>query len=114
MQREQQYLQDIIAAAGEIADYLTDVKREQFLGNRMLRSAVLHQLTVIGEAAACLPPELRSRHSVVPWRDIIAFRNLAVHAYFRIDWDIVWKTATQDAPELRRHVATILEQERRR
>jgi uncharacterized protein with HEPN domain len=108
MRRDEQYLLDIIEAAEEIGRYLADIESDQFLGNQLLRSAVLHQLTIIGEAAARLPTELRERHADVPWRDIIAFRNLAVHAYFRIEWDLVWETAVNDVPLLRRQVDNIL------
>ncbi|MXX39698.1 MAG: DUF86 domain-containing protein, partial [Gemmatimonadetes bacterium] len=43
--------------------------------------------------------------------DIIAFRNIAVHAYFSVEWPIVWVTATQEAPELRSKIAHILAEE---
>ncbi|MDX1581865.1 MAG: HepT-like ribonuclease domain-containing protein [Alphaproteobacteria bacterium] len=38
----------------------------------------------------------------------MGFRNIAVHAYFSVDWNIVWVTATKDVPELRHLVAEIL------
>jgi uncharacterized protein with HEPN domain len=38
----------------------------------------------------------------------VGFRNIAVHAYFAVDWSIVWVTATQDAPQLRQQVSKIL------
>ncbi len=36
-----------------------------------------------------------------------------VHAYFAVDWTIVWVAGTRDAPELRRRVADILAKEYR-
>ena len=44
-------------------------------------------------------------------QDIAAFRNIAVHAYFSIDWFIVWKATTKDAPELGCQAAEILKKE---
>jgi uncharacterized protein with HEPN domain len=41
----------------------------------------------------------------------VGFRNIAVHAYFVVDWSIVWETATQDAPRLQRQVLEILKTE---
>jgi len=64
----------------------------------------LHHLTVIGEAISRLSIELRDRHSEIPWRQIIAVRHGIVHAYFDLDWQILWATATGDIPELRRQV----------
>jgi len=38
----------------------------------------------------------------------LGLRNIAIHQYFGISWDIVWDTATQDVPVLRDQVAAIL------
>jgi uncharacterized protein with HEPN domain len=51
---------------------------------------------------------LRKRHPEVPWKQIIAVRYRIVHAYFDLDWQILWDTATDDIPELRRQVLDIL------
>jgi len=72
---------------------------------------VLQKLSIIGEAASRLPVEFRQRHPEIEWTDIIGFRNIVVHAYFAVDWSIVWVAATQEAPELRRMVADILSEE---
>ena len=40
---------------------------------------------------------------------MIGFRNIAVHAYFSIDWSIVWATVTKDLAALRATAAEILE-----
>ena len=71
-------------------------------------AAVLHHLTVIGEAISRLSVDLRERHPHVPWRQIIAVRHRIVHAYFDLDWQILWDAATIDIPELRRQVREIL------
>ena len=42
------------------------------------------------------------------WRDIVAFRNIAVHRYFGIDWHIVWNAAIIDVPGLHDEVLRII------
>jgi uncharacterized protein with HEPN domain len=79
-----------------------------FLRDEVLPAAILHHLTVIGEAINRLSVELRERHPEVPWRQIIAVRHRIVHAYFDLDWQILWDTATDDVPNLRRQVLNIL------
>jgi len=32
----------------------------------------------------------------VPWRQIIAVRHRIVHAYFDLDWQILWDAANGD------------------
>ncbi len=79
--------------------------------DELRQSAVLQKLMIIGEAAARLSPEFKAQYPQIEWRDIIAFRNIAVHAYFTVDWSIVWTTARQDAPSLARQIAEIMDSE---
>jgi uncharacterized protein with HEPN domain len=66
---------------------------------------------VIGEARGRLSAELRDSYPEVPWRQIIAVRHRIVHAYFDLDWQILWDAATGDIPLLRRQVLKILARE---
>ena len=111
MRHEVLYLTDIVEAADAIQRFIEGVQREDFVGDELRQSAVLQKLIVIGEAAARLPVEFRDRHSQIEWVDIVGFRNIAVHEYFAVDWIIVWVTATQDVPGLRREVTRILAEE---
>jgi uncharacterized protein with HEPN domain len=65
-------------------------------------------LIVIGEAASRLSPEFQAAHPEIEWADVIGFRNIAVHEYFAVKWDIVWVAATQDVPTLCNQIAQIL------
>ena len=108
MRREELTLTDIVEAANAIGRFLDDVEKEDFLNDDLRQSAVLQKLTVIGEAAARLPADFQERHSTIEWRDIIGFRNIAVHEYFSVNWETVWVTAALDVPLLREKIAAIL------
>ena len=112
MRREELYLTDIIEAADAIQRFVRNVNKNMFLKDELLQSGVLQKLMIIGEAASRLPKEFRDRHPEIEWEDIIGFRNIAVHAYFAVEWSIVWVAATQEAPELRRKIAETLAKER--
>ncbi len=90
-----------------IAQFAAGMDEEQFVGDDLVRSAVLHKLAVIGEAAARISSELRQSYPEIPWADIVGFRNIAVHAYFSVNWQIVWNTAVSDAPALKHHIEAI-------
>ena len=62
MRHEASFLLDIIAACGTIASITAPVSEAQFLADEFRPAAVLHHLTVIGEAINRLSPELRSRY----------------------------------------------------
>lgn len=111
MRREYLYLKDILDSCDTIQTFLTGMDAAAFFASELHRAAVLQKLTVIGEAAARLPKAFREEHPGIEWRDIIAFRNIAVHAYFAVQWDIVWATATDDVPLLRQQIFETLQAE---
>ncbi len=51
-----------------------------------------------------LPTTSKNDFPNVPWRKIAAMRDVIVHDYFEIDLDLVWKTARQDLPKLKREL----------
>ncbi|MEW6114071.1 MAG: HepT-like ribonuclease domain-containing protein [Thermodesulfobacteriota bacterium] len=112
MRRDYLYLQDILDACAMIRVFVEGIDASAFLTSELHKAAVLQKLTVIGEAAARLSPAFREAHAQVEWQDIIAFRNIAVHEYFAVQWEIVWATATDDVPVLQRQVQEILQTER--
>lgn len=111
MPREYLYLQDILEACDMIQIFLEGINAARFLASEIHKAAILQKLTVIGEASARLPQTFRDSHPQIEWRDIVAFRNIAVHAYFAVQWDIVWATAVDDVPVLRRQILEILRTE---
>jgi uncharacterized protein with HEPN domain len=111
MRREELYLRDIVDAADHTAQFIADSGPSGFRDSELVRSAVLQKLAVIGEAAARVSDELKRRHPEVPWSRIVAFRNILVHAYFGIDWDVVWLAASKQTPALRDQIAAILKAE---
>ena len=108
MRRDDLYLNDIIEALDHIAAFISDIEFEIFLKSELIRSAVAQKLAIIGEAAGRISDELSGRYSQIPWPEIIAFRNILVHAYFGIDWNEVWKSARVDCPALHEQIAGIL------
>lgn len=109
MPREELYLQDIVESVGAIGRFLNNISKDDFLGSDLLQSAVLQKLSVIGEAASRISVELKNRYPETPWKQIVGFRNIAVHAYFSVDWEIVWVAATKNAPALREQILQILQ-----
>jgi uncharacterized protein with HEPN domain len=108
MRRDDLYLNDIIEATDHIAAFISGTGFEAFRESEMMWSAVVHKLSIIGEAAARLSAGLRERHPQVPWPQIVAFRNILIHAYFGIDWDEVWLAARNRCPILREQVTGII------
>ncbi len=68
-------------------------------------------MLLLGEIASALPDSLRDRHPDVAWRHIRAFRNLAVHKYFSVDWAVVWQIAREEVPVPEEQAMNILRAE---
>jgi len=111
MRSDKLYLVDMVEAADHIGRFLLGISFERFEGDELRKSAVLQKLTVIGEAASRVSAELKQKRPEVGWQHIAAFRNMAVHAYFSVDWSIVWETATRNTPELRDRITRVLREE---
>ena len=108
MRPEILYLLDIIDAADTIGRFCAAISQDEFLRDELRQSAVLQKLIVIGEATSHLSKKFQEAHPDVEWPDIIGFRNIAVHEYFAILWEVVWTTARHDVPVLRAEIAVIL------
>ena len=108
MRHESLYLTDIVEAADHISEFIAGTDFPTFQKSELVRSAVVQKLSIMGEAAARVSDELKVQHPQVPWPQIIAFRNILIHAYFGIDWDVVWRAARNRCPVLREQVASIL------
>ena len=111
MQRDALYVADLVDSTRAVRDYLDGIGREKWDEDRVLRDAVLYRLLLLGEIASALPDSLRERYPDVAWRQIRAFRNLAVHKYFSVDWAVVWQICQDEVPVLEEQAMDILRAE---
>jgi uncharacterized protein with HEPN domain len=98
--RDDIVLKDIVNAAQLIVSFIDGFDHASFIDDWKTRSAVLYQLTVVGEAVKRLSDEFRSQHASIPWGLMAGMRDHLVHGYDLVDWDEVWKTAASDIPDL--------------
>jgi uncharacterized protein with HEPN domain len=104
------YLEDMLEAVRKIRSYTAGLSRETFASDPKTIDAVVHNLEVIGEAGKKLPEEIRSSHPEVEWRKISGLRDILIHAYFRIDVEIVWDIVENKLPAFEAQVRAILEE----
>ncbi len=105
------YLSDILAAIERIESYVQSLDLDEFIANNMVVDAVLHNFSVIGEAAKNVPGDICAKYPDVPWRAVGAFRNLLAHEYFRVDLEETWRIIQGRLPELKQQIAAILAEE---
>jgi uncharacterized protein with HEPN domain len=108
MRSPQERLLDILEAIARIERYVA-LGKARFLEDELIQVWMVHHLERIGEAAARLGREFQEAHPQVPWREMVAMRNLLVHEYFSVDLEEVWETAVRDLPILKAQIQTLLE-----
>lgn len=102
------FLSDIIEYAKLIEENIDEINKEQFIKDRNLIDATVRRLEVIGEAVKNIPDEFRKKHSDIPWSKIAGFRDIIIHAYFKIDLDLTWKIIKTDLPKLKKDIEKIV------
>ncbi len=102
-------LEDVLVASARITE-LVSRGRDECEGDWVLRDALIYELAVIGEACSAVPTDVRESYAHVPWRDVIAMRNVLVHGYFSVAFDDVWTTALEDVPTLAIQLKSILDE----
>ncbi len=102
MRRDKLRIQDMLDAVESIEEFVHDLRFEQFDEDLLRKSAVMAQLTIIGESAKNISQELKDKYANIEWRQISAMRNVLVHEYFGVEWQIVWDTIQEDLPVLKK------------
>jgi uncharacterized protein with HEPN domain len=100
MQRDLQYLLDMLQSAELVAAYTAQCSKDDFIANVQLQDAVIRRLLIIAEAAKRTSETTRNALSNIPWADINGMRNRLVHEYDDVNLTIVWDVIQLEIPGL--------------
>jgi len=100
MPRDLESLIDIQQAGKRIQKFSMGISYAELVVNEEKLSAILYQITIIGEAAKRLSSELYEQYPGIPWRNLAGMRNVIVHEYDQVDLDIVWDVIQYKIPDL--------------
>jgi len=106
-------LLDIVLACRNLEDFAAGLSYASWLQDdsvaaRQARSAILHEILILGEAVKRLPRSFRNAHPEVPWTKIAGMRDRLIHRYHEVDLTIVWGVVWDEIPSLRRHLERLL------
>ena len=95
------YIDHILNSINRILDYISGKDRESFEADLVTQDVVVRQLEIIGEATKRVSKAFRSKHPEIPWSDMAGMRDVLIHDYIDVDFGVVWKTESEDIPNLK-------------
>ena len=106
-------LQKIIKWCNVVEDLMIEYNSsyELYLSKMSFQLSCSACVIQIGELTARLSEEFKDQHSEISWHAIKALRNIHAHEYESIKYEIMWKTLTQEIPELKAQLTEILSEE---
>lgn len=104
------HLFDILESIQEIKRFISDSDFDKFLSSPLLKAAVERKFQIIGEALNRISKEDSDiLENIRDYKRIISFRNIIVHGYDDIDYEILWDVATNKITQLEADVKTLLD-----
>ncbi len=94
-------LEDILESIDRIEEYVSGLDEAAFCSCQEKQDAVFRRLEIIGESARRVPQDLRDQHLDIPWRKMIALRNVLAHEYDHVICTVIWDTIKLALPPLK-------------
>ena len=110
-QRLIDYLAHMLEAVDRIKRYTENMDEVAFLQSELIQDAVIRNLEILGEASNNIQKhyaEFAIQHPELPLAFAYQMRNAVAHGYFKVDYEIVWKTINVDLPPLYMQVQHLL------
>jgi uncharacterized protein with HEPN domain len=105
------YLEDMLLSMERIEEYTDNLDFRKFKMNYLIVDAVVRNFEIIGEASKKVPTQIQEKYPEIPWRKMYGLRNLIVHEYFGIDYEMLWEIAKFNLPQNRRNLIEFIKKE---
>ena len=102
------YIRHIIECIDKIQKYLSGKSWDNFNEDDILQDAVVRQFEIMGEATKKIETEFRDLHPEIAWKKMAGLRDVLIHNYIDVNFDLLWEIQETVLPELRIQIAELL------
>ncbi len=102
------YLEEMLSAMEAIEVFVEGMDFETFRCDLKTKSAVVNQLSILGEAAKMIPQEIRVNNPGVAWKRMAGMRDRLIHGYFQVDYGLIWDAIKTVLPKEKDIIRQIL------
>ena len=102
------FIKDIISAMKSIEKFVEGLSLDKVKEDDKTSSAVIRKFEIIGEAKRHVPENLKENYPDIPWKRMAGMRDRLIHAYFGVDYRLVWEAIKIDIPNLKPRLEEIL------
>ncbi len=109
-EKDIEYLKHIKDEIEFLSEHCDNISVNGLIGDIVLQRASIRSLEVIGEAVKNLSEDYKQQNSSIEWKKIAGFRDILIHHYFGIDWQVVRDVINNKIPKLEKIVNASLEE----
>jgi len=109
--RDEVFLRHILDEIKFLGDQCKGLELHELMEDEVLKRACIRSLEIIGEAVKKLSESFKNKHPELEWRKIAGLRDVLIHHYFGVDWDIVWDIIRNKIPDLEEKIRRLIEEE---
>lgn len=102
------FIKDIIDAMEAIERFIGDMTLSELKRDEKTSSAVIRKFEIIGEAVKYMPNNIKENYKDIQWKSMAGMRDRLIHAYFGIDYDLVWAAIKTEIPKMKPKLKKIL------
>lgn len=95
------FVKDIIDAMESIERFVGNMTIDRLKRDEKTSSAVIRKFEIIGEAAKYMPKRIKDKYKDIQWKSMAGMRDRLIHAYFGIDYNLVWSAIKIEIPKLK-------------
>ncbi|MBS1658629.1 MAG: DUF86 domain-containing protein [Bacteroidetes bacterium] len=75
-----------------------------FYKDMFLKRTAERCFEIIGEATKSISKEIKDANPDIPWKDMAGMRDVVIHNYFYVDYEMAWRTMKEDIPILKKQI----------